>query len=183
MLFRSGWLGVFTMRHRRLDDLTFSPVPLLVIAEAIEKQGNLGAILRTADAAGVDAVITCDSVTDLGNPNVVRSSKGTVFSVQIAESTTINTLAWLRRKGIVSIAATPRASVSYAEVDMSGPVAVAVGAEKPGLTSLWLEQADIQVQIPMVGTVNSLNVATSAALLVYEAVNQRRRKGLKSLRT
>ncbi len=178
-----GWLAVFPLRRHKLADLAPTGVPLIVVAEAIEKPGNLGAILRTADAAGVTAVIACDSVTDLGNPNVVRSSKGAVFCVPVAEATTAETIAWLRAHGIKSIAASPQATVSYSDVDMSGSVAIAVGAEKPGLSQTWLDQADITVQIPMVGRVNSLNVATSAALLVYEAVNQRRRKGLQSLRT
>jgi TrmH family RNA methyltransferase len=178
-----GWLAVFPLRRHRLEDLTPGDVPLIVVAEAIEKPGNLGAILRTSDAAGVTAVIACDSVTDIGNPNVVRSSKGAVFCVPVAEATTAETITWLRARGIPIVAATPQATLSYSDIDMTGPVAIAVGAEKPGLSRAWLDQADITVQIPMVGRVNSLNVATSAALLVYEAVNQRRRMGLKSLRT
>lgn len=178
-----GWLAVFPLRRRALENLTLSESPLIIVTEAIEKPGNLGAILRTSDAAGVTAVIVCDSVTDLGNPNVVRSSKGAVFCVPVAEATTQETLVWLSRHGIKRLATTPQATENYSDVDMSGPVAIAVGAEKPGLSQKWLDQADLRVQIPMVGRVNSLNVATSAALLIYEAVNQRRRKGLKSLRT
>jgi TrmH family RNA methyltransferase len=130
--------------------------------------------LRTADAAGVNALISCDPVTDLGNPNVVRASKGAVFSVPVAEAGTAETLAWLRAYGIRTIAATPQAKLSYTEVDMRGPVAIAVGAEKPGLSPAWLDGADFGVLIPMVGRVNSLNVSIASALLIYEAIKQRR---------
>jgi TrmH family RNA methyltransferase len=169
-----GWLAVFPLIHRRLDELSLGANPLIVVVEAIEKPGNLGAILRTADAAGVNALISCDPVTDLGNPNVVRASKGAVFSVPVAEAGTAETLAWLHAHGIRTIAATPQARLSYTEVDMRGPVAIAVGAEKPGLSSAWLDGADYGVLIPMVGRVNSLNVSIASALLIYEAIKQRR---------
>jgi RNA methyltransferase, TrmH family len=168
-----GWLGVFPLLRRGLADLAPGPNPFLVVMEAVEKPGNLGAILRTADAAGIDALISCDPVTDLGNPNVVRSSKGTVFSVPVAEARSEETIAWLREHGIAIVAATPQARPLYTEVDLSGPVAIAVGAEKPGLSDAWLRQADLAVRIPMFGTVNSLNVSTAAALLIYETVKQR----------
>jgi TrmH family RNA methyltransferase len=169
-----GWLAIFPLIHRRLDELSLGANPLIVVVEAIEKPGNLGAILRTADAAGVNALISCDPVTDLGNPNVVRASKGAVFSVPVAEAGTSETLAWLRAHGIRTIAATPQAKLSYTEVDMRGPVAIAVGAEKPGLSPAWLDEADFGVLIPMVGRVNSLNVSIASALLIYEAIKQRR---------
>jgi TrmH family RNA methyltransferase len=169
-----GWLAEFPLLHRRLDELSLGPNPLIVVVEAIEKPGNLGAILRTADAAGVNALISCDPVTDLGNPNVVRASKGAVFSVPVAEAGTWETLAWLRARGIRTIAATPQATLSYTDVDMRAPTAIAVGAEKPGLSRTWLEGADVGVLIPMVGRVNSLNVSIASALLIYEAIKQRR---------
>ena len=169
-----GWLAIFPLLHRRLADLALGPNPLIVVVEAIEKPGNLGAILRTADAAGVTALISCDSVTDLGNPNVVRASKGAVFSVPVAEAGTWETLEWLRARGIRTVAATPQATLSYTDADMRGPLAIAVGAEKPGLSRAWLDGADVGVQIPMVGRVNSLNVSIATALLIYEAVKQRR---------
>lgn len=174
-----GWLGIFPLIQRSLPDLRLSPNPLLLVAEAVEKPGNLGAMLRTADAAGVDALISCDPNTDLGNPNVVRSSKGALFSVPVAEANTADTIAWLRDHGIAIVAASPDVqtphgvSIPYAEADLCGPIAIAVGAEKPGLSAVWLRAADLRVRIPMVGRVNSLNVATSAALLIYEAVKQR----------
>ena len=169
-----GWLGVFPLLRRGLADLTLSANPLILVAEAVEKPGNLGAMLRTADAAGVDALISCDPNTDLGNPNVVRSSKGALFNVPVAEAGSDETVAWLRRNRIAIVAATPSAQIDYTEADLRSPIAVAVGAEKPGLTKRWLDQADVRVRIPMFGRVNSLNVATSAALLIYEAVKQRR---------
>ncbi len=168
-----GWLAVLPSLGRALDALRLSPRPLLLVAEAVEKPGNLGAMLRSADAAGVDGVIVCDPATDISNPNVVRSSKGTLFSVPVAEAASAETLAWLRGHGVQVVAATPQAPVLYTEADLRGPVAVAVGTEKEGLTAAWLAAADMAVRIPMRGRVNSLNVATAAALLLYEAVRQR----------
>jgi len=168
-----GWLAVFPAVRRQLGDLVLGERPLLVVAEAVEKPGNLGALLRTADAAGVTAVIVCDPTTDVNNPNVVRSSRGTLFTVPVAEAGTPETLAWLRAHGIQIVAATPAAAGPYTAADLRGPVAIAVGAEDAGLTAAWLDQANQTVRIPMHGRVNSLNVATAAALLIYEAVRQR----------
>jgi TrmH family RNA methyltransferase len=130
-------------------------------------------MLRTADAAGVHAMIAAAPLTDWSNPNVVRSSKGALFSVPIGAANNQETIAWLRRHNIAIVAATPRATTVYTDADLKGAVAIAVGEEKHGLSDLWLQEADIEVRIPMVGHVNSLNVATAAALLVYEAVRQR----------
>jgi len=168
-----GWLAVFPSLGRRLEDLAPGPLPLLLVAEAVEKPGNLGAMLRSADAAGVDGVIVCDPATDLNNPNVVRSSKGTLFSVPVVEAGTAETLAWLRSRQIAVVAATPQAPLDYTQADLHGAVAVVVGTEKEGLTSAWMAAADVAVRIPMRGRVNSLNVATAAALLLYEAARQR----------
>jgi TrmH family RNA methyltransferase len=145
----------------------------LLVAEAVEKPGNLGALLRSADAAGITAVIVCDPATDVNNPNVVRSSRGTRFTVPVVEAATPETLAWLSSRGVRVAAATPQASLAYTEADLRGPLAIAVGAEADGLTAAWLDRADVRVRIPMRGKVNSLNVATSAALLLYEAIRQR----------
>ena len=172
-----GWLAVIPALRRRLDDLSPGANPLLVVAEAIEKPGNLGAILRSADAAGATGLIICDPTTDLANPNVVRSSRGTLFSVPVAEADGAETIAWLRARGIKLVAATPQANLVYTEADLRGPAAIAVGAEDEGLSRAWLEQADIAVRIPMLGRVNSLNVATAATLLLYEAVRQRQEGG------
>ncbi len=172
-----GWLAVLPAVRRGLDDLPSAELPLLLIAESIEKPGNLGALLRSADAAGVTGVIVCDPATDLNNPNVVRSSRGTLFTVPVAEATAAEAFAWLRARGIPVVAATPQASQAYTAADLTGPVAIAVGAEHAGLSEAWLAQASVQVRIPMLGQVNSLNVATAAALLLYEAVRQRRGGG------
>jgi TrmH family RNA methyltransferase len=159
-----------------------SPVPgheaLLLVAEAVEKPGNLGAMLRTCDAAGADGFIFCDPVADLTNPNVVRASQGTLFSVPVAQCASAEAIAWLRERGIAIVATTPnpvggKLPMDYTKFDYTRPCAIVVGEEKYGLTQTWLEQADDAVRIPMVGRINSLNVATSAALVIYEAVRQR----------
>lgn len=169
-----GWLAVVPRPDRPLESLTLGSPPLVLVAEAVEKPGNLGAMLRTADAAGVDAVVSASPVTDWGNPNVVRASKGTVFAVQASVAPTAEALDWLRSKAIRVLVATPEAERSYTEVDLTGPLAVVVGAEHEGVSGTWHDAADVTVTIPMVGRVNSLNVATSAALVLYEAVRQRR---------
>ncbi|WP_134772138.1 TrmH family RNA methyltransferase [Ornithinimicrobium flavum] len=170
-----GVLAVVPTVDRRCEDLTagLPDAPLVLVCQAVEKPGNLGAMLRTADAAGVDAVVAADPVTDWGNPNTVRASKGTVFSVPVASDPTAVTLAWLRERGIPLVAATPDTEVTHTEVDYRGPVAIVVGTEKTGLTAEVLTAAQHRVRIPMVGLANSLNVATSAAVIVYEAVRQR----------
>lgn len=168
-----GFLAVVPVAGVALDELSLPPDPLVLVCEGLEKPGNLGAVLRTADAAGVAAVVAADPVTDWGNPNVVRASKGTVFSVPVASATAEEVLGWLRRNGIRLVATTPDTDTLHTAVDYRGPVAIAVGTEKEGLTDLLLGAADQQVCIPMVGRVNSLNAATAAAVVVYEAVRQR----------
>ncbi|MGO0575623.1 TrmH family RNA methyltransferase [Ornithinimicrobium panacihumi] len=160
---------------RRCADLTplLGDAPLLLVCQGVEKPGNLGAILRTADAAGVTAVVAADPVTDWGNPNTVRASKGTVFSVPVASDPTEVTLAWLEEHRIPLLAATPSTDQLHTDVDLTGPVAIAVGTEKQGLTEELMAAATHRVRIPMVGRADSLNVATSAAILLYEAVRQR----------
>lgn len=167
-----GFIAVVDVPALAPWDLDLPVAPLLLLAEGVEKPGNLGAMLRTADAAGVDAVIAIDPVTDWGNPNVVRSSKATVFSVPVATGTREEVLAWLARTGATVFAATPDTDVLHTQVDLTGPVAVAVGAEKHGLTDEFMAAAT-RIRIPMAGAVNSLNVATSAAIVLYEAVRQR----------
>lgn len=168
-----GWLAVAPAPRRALADLPLRQPPLVLVAEAVEKPGNLGAMLRTSDAAGVDALIVCDPTTDLANPNVVRASRGALFTVPVAQAETTEALRWLKARKIGVVAATPQASLRYTEADLRGPVAIVVGAEAAGLSAEWLATADLCVRIPMVGKVNSLNVATAAALLVYEALRQR----------
>ena len=169
-----GFLAVVPTVDRRCADLDLPDDPLVLVCQSVEKPGNLGAMLRTADAAGVAAVVAADPVTDWGNPNTVRASKGTVFAVPVASDGTATTLAWLRAHGIPLVAATPDSETEHTQVDWTGPVAVAVGTEKEGLTREVLDAADHRVRIPMVGRADSLNVSTSAAILLYEAVRQRR---------
>lgn len=168
-----GWLATFPSPERQLIDVRLGDPPFVVVAEAIEKPGNLGAMLRTADAAGVDALVSSDPLTDWGNPNVVRASKGALFTMQVAQATNDDTVRWLRDHRMQIVVATPSATARYTEVDLRVPVAIVVGTEKHGVSAHWFNAADIAVQIPMVGKVNSLNVATATALLIYEVVRQR----------
>lgn len=172
-----GWLAVFPIPRTTLDSVNLADdvsSPLVIVAESIEKPGNLGAILRTADAAGVDALLVPNPRVDLWNPNVVRASRGTVFSVPVVECEDASALEWLRKHKIQVIAATPSAEEIYSDVDMTHPTAILVGTEDKGLTDFWMENADLKVRIPMLGLVNSLNVSVSTALIVYEAVRQRK---------
>jgi len=168
-----GWLGIFPIPKVSLDELKLNDSPLLIIAESIEKPGNLGAILRTADAAGVDALLVCDPRVDLYNPNVVRASRGALFAVPSVETSNESALEFLHKRGIKIVAATPQAEAEYTRQDLRGPLAVAVGTEDEGLTDFWLKQSDVKVKIPMVGKVNSLNVSIATALIVYEAIRQK----------
>ena len=168
-----GFLALVPAVRGDLADLRLPPAPLLLVGEGLEKPGNLGAMLRTAEAAGVDAVVAVDPVTDWGNPNVVRGSKGTVFSVPVASATLGETVAWLREAGIRLVATTPDTETLHTEADLTGGVAIAVGTEKFGLTDEALRAADARVRIPMHGSVNSLNASVAAAIVVYEAVRQR----------
>ena len=168
-----GWLAVFPIPRASLDSLKLSEAPLVIVAESVEKPGNLGAILRTADAAHADALLVCNPRVDLWNPNVVRASRGAVFSVPTVECDNESALEWLKRHEIRLLAATPSATKTYSDVDLTKPVAIAVGTEDEGLTDFWMSNADVKVKIPMMGKVNSLNVSVSTALILYEAVRQR----------
>ena len=168
-----GWLGIFPTPKVPLDNLKLNESPLLIVAESIEKPGNLGAILRTADAAHVDALLVCDPRVDIYNPNVIRASRGTLFTVPTVEATSSETIAFLRKRNIKILAATPQAEAEYTRQDLRGPLAVAVGTEDKGLTNFWMNESDLKVKIPMLGKVNSLNVSIATALIIYEAVRQR----------
>jgi RNA methyltransferase, TrmH family len=168
-----GWLAVVPTVPTDLAALRLGPNPLALVCQSVEKPGNLGAMLRTADAVGVAAVVAAQPVTDWGNPNVVRASKGTVFSVPVAAADSAAVLTWTRDHSLRVIAATPDTDTVFTRVDLTGPTVVAVGSEKHGLTPDWLAAADARVRIPMVGRANSLNVATSAAIILYEALRQR----------
>lgn len=180
MAYREGPDGILAIVAALDHDLALGApepsrvcTPLVLVCQGVEKPGNLGAMLRTADASGVTTVIAADPVTDWGNPNVVRASKGTVFAVPCASATTAQTIGWLAERGIALVATTPDTDTLYTDVDLSRPVALAVGAEKRGLTDDILAAATLRVRIPMVGQANSLNVAASAAIVLYEAVRQR----------
>ena len=163
---------------KRLADLELPPNALVIVTESIEKPGNLGTILRSADAAKVAAVIVCDRTTDIHNPNVVRASTGTMFSVPIIEASSDEALAWLKEKGFKVLAATPHAEKLHFEVELTGNVAIALGAEQYGLTAKWMDGAELRVRIPMLGLADSLNVSAAATILVYEAVRQRIAAGI-----
>jgi TrmH family RNA methyltransferase len=168
-----GWLAVFPIPRTSLEDLRLSERPLVLVAESIEKPGNLGAILRTADAAQVDALLICDPRVDAWNPNVVRASRGAVFSVPLIECDNSSALKLLKARKIRVFAATPSAEALYSDANLRDPLAIAVGTEDEGLTDFWMSNADVKIKIPMMGRVNSLNVSVSTALLLYEAVRQR----------
>ncbi len=176
-----GLLAIAHQQHRSLDDLknltSSTHAPFLVVAEAIEKPGNLGTILRSSDAVGLDSLLVCDRCTDVFNPNVVRASVGTLFSVPVIECGGVEALQWLRDHRVSILAATPQAEKVYTDIDLTGPIAIAVGTEQLGLSKLWMEGADIQVRIPMCGIADSLNVAMATTLLLYEVLRQRK-KGL-----
>ena len=169
-----GLIAIAPKRERKLAELRLSLNPFLIIAEQIEKPGNLGTILRSADAAGVDGLILADPTTDLFNPNVVRASVGTLFTVPCYEATSEASLLYLKQHGVKIVAATPHATHEFTRVDLTGPIAIAVGAEQYGLSDAWMKEADIQVKIPMLGVADSLNVATATTLMLYEVVRQRR---------
>lgn len=168
-----GLIAVAEIKRHTLEAIPVYPDGLYLVVEAVEKPGNLGSILRSADAAGADGLIICDKCTDLYNPNVIRASTGALFSVPLAETDGPAALDWLRRHGIRILAATPHTEQIYTEVDLTGPTAIVVGTEQVGLTELWLKESDLPVKIPMLGKIDSLNVATAATILLYEAARQR----------
>ena len=168
-----GLLMVGPQISRALAGLALPEHALVVIAEAIEKPGNLGTILRSADAAGVHAVIVCDRCTDIHNPNVVRASTGTLFSVPVAEADSADALAFLRERKFSILATTPHTEKLHTDAPLTGNVAIVVGAEQYGLSSAWMDAADARVRIPMFGLADSLNVASATTILLFEAVRQR----------
>jgi TrmH family RNA methyltransferase len=171
-----GWLGIFSTPKFLLDQIKLSQPALVIVAESIEKPGNLGAILRTADACKVDAVLVCDPRVDVWNPNVIRASRGAVFSMPVVEIKSAEAVTWLRSNKMRILSATPSAQENYHQVDMNESIAIAVGTEDAGLSDYWMHEADVKVKIPMAGKVNSLNVSIATALLLYESVRQRTTK-------
>ena len=171
-----GIIAVAKCKEHRLDDLHLKEKPLVVVIESVEKPGNLGAILRTAEAAGVDAVMVCDPLTDLYNPNLIRASIGGVFSVPVAVCNSKDCIAFLKAHKIRILTAQLQDSYDYYDYDMHEATAIVMGTESTGLTQQWREAADAHIRIPMLGRLDSLNVSVSAAILMYEAVRQRNSK-------
>ena len=175
--YRGSTEGIIAEVHsvpRALEDLRLGERPLVMVLESVEKPGNLGAVLRSADAAGADAVIVCDPLTDIWNPNLIRSSVGAVFSVQVAVCTSADAIAFLKERGIRILTAQLQDSEWYYDTDMTGATALVMGTESTGLTQAWRDSADAHIKIPMLGRLDSLNVSVSAAVLLYEAVRQRK---------
>lgn len=174
--YRGGTEGVIAeveWKDRTLDSLVIPDNPLVMVLESVEKPGNLGAVLRSADAAGADAVIICDPLTDLYNPNLIRASIGAVFSRQVAAASSEETIRWLKGKNIQILTAQLQDSRYYYDTDMTRGTAIVMGTEATGLTDIWRKNADARIKIPMLGQLDSLNVSVSAAILLYEAVRQR----------
>lgn len=168
-----GLVALLRPKEHNLKNLPKKDNPFVIILEAVEKPGNLGAILRTADAAQVDAVIVCDPLTDVYNPNAIRSGVGCVFTVPIAVCSSQEALEWLHKNNITSMAAELQASEWYQDVDYTKPSAIVMGTEADGLTSFWLENVDMRIKIPMRGVIDSLNVSVSTAVITFEAMRQR----------
>jgi TrmH family RNA methyltransferase len=156
-----------------LGGLVLTADPLVAVVEGVEKPGNIGAILRSADGAAIDAVVAASPRTDLFNPNAIRASAGTIFAIRIAAAPTADVLAWLRDRRIRVVAARVDATQRYTEVDLTGPLALVVGAEAEGLGDAWSADDVSAVRLPMLGVGDSLNVSVSAAILFYEARRQR----------
>ena len=174
--YREGTEGVLAeveVRELRLEDLALSEHPLVMVLESVEKPGNLGAVLRSADAARADAVIVCDPLTDLWNPNLIRASIGAVFTVPTVCASSAETIGWLKSRGIRILTAQLQDSSWYYDTDMTGGTALVMGTESTGLTDVWRRAADAHIRIPMLGRLDSLNVSVSAAILLFEAVRQR----------
>lgn len=170
----SGILAVAPTPMTEINQLQLSEKALILVAEGIEKPGNIGSLLRIADAAGIDALILCDLKTDLFNPNVVRSSTGTLFSVPIITCDSQTAITWLEDKNISIITTSPDNSTEYSSIDYRSPSAIIIGSEQAGLSESWMKKSDQSAIIPMHGTADSLNAAISAGIILFEAVRQRR---------
>ena len=171
----AGLLVVAPQAVAQLADWAPPAAPALyVVLEAVEKPGNLGAVQRVADGAGAHGLIVCDGGTDLYNPNVLRASRGACFNLPTVVAETDEAAAWLGARDVTVVATSPDADVPWCACDLTGPVALVLGAEDTGLSAAWLARADTTVAIPMAGAGDSLNVAASAAVLLYETLRQRR---------
>ena len=169
-----GVIAEVRTREMHLEDLDLKENPLIMVLESVEKPGNLGAVLRSADAAGADAVIVCDPLTDLYNPNLIRASLGGIFSVPTVACSSEEAIEWLKSNGIRILTAQLQDSSFYYDTDMKCGTAIVMGTESTGLTDIWRKAADSHILIPMLGRLDSLNVSASAAILLFEAVRQRR---------
>lgn len=172
-----GILAVAERRDHPLEDLPTGANPLLLVVDHLEKPGNLGAIFRSADGAGATGVIVSDPSTDISNPNVIRASLGTVFTVPKAVAPAADVIPWLKGNGIAIMATTPDAKTPWNEADFASPSAIVLGSEDRGLGDEWLKAADVRVKIPVRGAADSLNVSAAAAILLYEALRQRLQSG------
>jgi RNA methyltransferase, TrmH family len=170
-----GYIAIFLARNLALADIKLGAAPLVLVIEGAEKPGNFGAILRTADAAGVDAIIANDSQLDIYHPNAIRASIGAAFDKQIAIATREETIAWLAANNITTYATSKRGEKNFYDFDYTGGTAFVLGAEHSGLSDEWRESADEYIKIPMTGVVDSLNLSASAAILLFEAVRQRKK--------
>jgi RNA methyltransferase, TrmH family len=168
-----GLLAIARQRKPAPDEIVFRRDPLVLVLEGIEKPGNLGAILRTADAAGVEAVLVCDGSTDIFNPNVVRSSLGALFTTQVVCVTSIEAIEWLKSRRIMIHTTSLAASVPYHAADYRQPSAIVCGAEATGVTRVWQDNSDTNIIIPMIGRVDSMNVSVATSIVLYEALRQR----------
>jgi len=168
-----GLLAVAEQFPTGLDRIDLAGRPLVLVAEGIEKPGNLGTMLRTAEGAGADGVLVADPTTDPFNPNVVRASLGTMFTVPLAVTDTPGAIEALRRAGVAIVATTPAGTRPHYDVDLTAPTALVVGSEQYGLSDEWIDAADERVVIPMPGSVDSLNAAMAAGIVLFEAVRQR----------
>lgn len=168
-----GIVAVGQIPKRSLADLRLPDRPLVAVLEGVEKPGNVGAVLRSADGAGVSAVIVADGGSDLFNPNVIRSSMGTVFTMPICTASSAEAIAWLRERRLAIYAARVDASIDYTASDFAGGCAIVLGSEAEGLTSTWRGPDITAVRLPMLGLADSLNVSAAAAVLFYEAIRQR----------
>jgi len=168
-----GIVAVARQPSHTLADLPERDCPLYLVVNAVEKPGNLGALMRSADGAGAAGVIITDPTTDLYNPNAIRSSLGTIFTVPRALSEASVAMSWLKGRKVAIITTSPSARALYSEADFTGPCAIVVGSEDAGLGREWIEASDLSVRIPMKGAADSLNVSVTAAILLYEALRQR----------
>lgn len=171
-----GVLAVAMTPKTRLDQIQLPPSPLVAVLSGLEKPGNIGAVLRSADAAGLSAVIVADGQVDLFNPNCIRASLGTIFEMPLATASSPETLDWLRANGLSIFAALPTAELEYTRANFAGPIALVLGSEAEGLSSLWHAPGVTGIRLPMLGLADSLNVSATAAVLFYEALRQRQLK-------